>query len=351
MHFASDNAGPVAPAVLDALAHANDGYALAYGKDAATKQVEAAIRDLFEAPQARVFLVTSGTAANALALGTITRPWQAVFCHEEAHINVSEANAPEFFSGGAKLVPLPGANGCIDAASLANAMDAMSEDDEPDTRRGPLSVTQVNEAGSVYSLPELRNLTDIAKARGSLCHLDGARFANALVALGCTPAEMTWKSGIDVVSFGGTKNGLMAAEAVVFFDPAFAYDFEHRRRRGAHLLSKQRFIAAQYQPYLADDLWLTLARQANAAAADLHAALKNIADVEIENRVDANIIFAAFPRALHRKIRDAGAEYYVYGGDAYANADPAQLLTARLVTNWATTSEDIAALVGLLAAG
>jgi threonine aldolase len=351
MHFASDNAGIVAPEALAAIARANEGHALAYGKDAATKAVEAELREVFEAPEARVFLVTSGTAANSLALGTLTRPWEAVFCHEEAHINVSECNAPEFYTGGAKLVPLPGAHGCIDPEALSRAMDFWSTDPEPDTRRGPLSVTQVNELGGVYALEELRALTGIAKARGSLCHLDGARFANALVALGCTPAEMTWKAGFDAVSFGGTKNGLLAAEAVIFFDPKFAYDFEHKRRRGAHLLSKQRYIAAQYKAYLDGGLWLDMAARANRAAAALLEGLRAVDGVEIENRVDANMIYANWPRWLHRKVRDQGAAYYVYGGDPYANADPEERLTARLVTNWATTAEEIDALVGLLKAG
>ncbi len=341
MFFASDNTGPAAPQVLEAVIAANQGYAMPYGNDPATHQVEARLREVFEAPDARVFLLSSGTAANALALATLTQPWQAILCHEAAHIQVSECNAPEFYTGGAKLLPVAGPDGRIDPDALATALGNLSDGKSPDTRRGPVSLTQVTDLGGVYSLSQIRAVTEVAKSFGCACHMDGARFANALVTLGCTPAEMTWKSGIDAVSFGGTKNGLIGAEAVIFFNPDHAYEFEHRRRRGGHLMSKQRYLAAQYLAYLTDDLWLDLAQKANTAAARLESVVTKIKGAKLLHARQANMIFAVWPRATHRRLLAAGAAYYVESGDPFSDDDPQDLLTARLVTNWATTNQHI----------
>ncbi|MDA0223494.1 MAG: beta-eliminating lyase-related protein [Proteobacteria bacterium] len=344
MFFASDNSGPVAPEIMAALAEANRGYAMAYGNDETTARAQSRLRDVFEAPDAVVHFVITGTAANSLALATLANPWDAIFCHRDAHIMMSEANAPEFYSNGAKLVGVDGPSGKIDAVALHAAMMNFESGGVKDVQRGPVSLTQVTDLGGVYNLEEIRAVTKVAKSFDAPCHLDGARFANALVALGCTPAEMTWKSGIDAVSFGGTKNGLMGVEAVIFFDPARSREFQLRRMRGAHLLSKNRFLAAQMLAYLQDDLWLDLARKSNAAAARLERAVKGLPGAEIYHQRDANMIFAGWTRQGHINARKAGAAYYL-AHNATLEGQPDEIVGARLVCNWATTDDDIASFV------
>lgn len=348
MYFASDNSGPVAPQVMDALSHANTGYAMPYGNDAVTANVQDMLRDIFEAPEAAVHLVTTGTAANSLALGTLADPWDAIFCHREAHVQVSEANAPEFYTNGAKLVLVDGPSGKIDADALKAALAGTETGGVKDTQRGPVTLTQVSDLGAVYTLNEVQAVTSVAKSFGSACHMDGARFANALITLGCTPAELTWKSGIDVLSFGGTKNGLMGVEAVIFFDPDKSREFQLRRMRGAHLLSKHRFLAAQMEAYLTDNLWLDLAAKSNAAAEKLESALKSVPGARLLHQRVANMIFAAWPRIGHRNAKKAGAMYYVMSADQNLDGPDDDLLEARLVCNWATTDEDITRFVSAL---
>ena len=242
MFFASDNAGPVPQQILDAMSAANAGYQSAYGADTIMDQVRAQIRDIFEAPEAAVYLVATGTAANSLALATLTQPFQTVFCTPVAHIHEDECNAPEFYSGGAKLT-LVGQSAKFDLAELRRAIETEESRGVHGPQRGPISLTQVTEKGTVYSLDEIRAICDLAHSFDLPVHMDGARFANALVSLGCSAADMTWKAGIDAVSFGGTKNGLMGVEAVIFFDPKHAWEFELRRKRGAHLFSKHRYLS------------------------------------------------------------------------------------------------------------
>jgi len=348
MFFASDNAGPAAPEIVAAIATANQGYSLGYGQDTRTDAARAQIRKLFEAPEAIVEFAPTGTAANALILGCLAKPWDSVFCHADAHINVNESGATEFYSGGAKLTPLPGENGTIDPQALSDAMSAIRKGGPADTSCGPLSLTQATEFGSVYALDAIRELTRIAKSFGVPCHMDGARFANALAALGCSPAEMSWKAGIDALSFGGTKNGMIGAEAVIFFNSELARDLAHRRLRGGHMVSKQRFMAAQYAAYLDRGLWLELAARANRAAELLEHGLRAIPDVEIRNRRDVNILFAAWPRGAHRRARAAGAQYYLDDETRWDEGDDAAMLSARLVCNWATSEKDIGELLALI---
>ncbi len=222
MYFASDNTAPTHPDIMAAILRANEGYPRSYGADPLMDAVQGQIRNLFECPDAAVYLVATGTAANALAIASHVQPWQAVFCHEDAHIAVDECGAPEFYSG-AKLALIPGPHGKITPEGLSHALTRTGNSGVHGVQRGMLSLTNVTEAGTLYTTAEIAALTALAKQHDLPCHLDGARFANALVALGCTPAEMTWKSGIDVVSFGGTKNGCMGVEAVVFFNPARAW--------------------------------------------------------------------------------------------------------------------------------
>lgn len=338
MFFASDNSGPVHPQVLKALADANSGYAMGYGDDPLTQAVQARMREIFEAPEAAVHLVATGTAANALALSTLCAPFETVFCSPVAHIHEDECNAPEFFTGGAKLTLVPGADKMTPEA-LAATIAKENTRGVHGPQRGPVSITQVTERGSVHSLEELRALTSVAKAHGLPVHLDGARFANALVKLGCSPADMSWKAGVDVLSFGGTKNGLLGVEAVVFFDPEKAWEFELRRKRGGHLFSKGRYLAAQMAAYLADDLWLTSAQAANDACARLTAGLQE-AGAEFAHTPNANMIFAAFPRAAHQRLHDAGAVYHLWDG-ALDGDDPDEMLTARLVCDWSISTAQI----------
>lgn len=334
MQFASDNAGPVHPDVVAALAAANHGHVASYGADPLMDAVRARIREVFDAPEAAVYLVATGTAANSLILGCLAQPWQSVFCARHAHIQEDECGAPEFFTGGAKLTMVDGPSGKMDPDALHAAIAGEETRGVHGVQRGPVSITQATEAGTIYSLDELRALTAVARQFGLPVHMDGARFANALVRLGCTPAEMTWKSGIDALSFGGTKNGLMGVEAVILFDPAKAWEFELRRKRGAHLFSKHRYLSAQMAAYLKDGLWLDLAARANRAADRLAAGLaaKGIAPT---HPVQANMIFAPWPRATHQTLFDAGAQYYLWSGTLEGDA-PSELLTARLVCDWST---------------
>ena len=340
MFFASDNTGPVHPKIMDAISAANVGYAMPYGDDSMMDKVRDQIRDLFEAPEAAVYLVSTGTAANSLILATLTQPWETVFCSPVAHIHEDECNAPEFFSGGAKLTLVGGANAKINPDKLRQKIEAEETRGVHGPQRGPLSITQVTERGTLYSVAEISALCEIAKSYGMATHLDGARFANALVSLSCSPAEMTWKAGIDAVSLGGTKNGCMGVEAVIFFDPKHAWEFELRRKRGAHLPSKNRFLAAQMSAYLTDDLWLETARAANAATDRLTAGLKQMEGTSFLYEPEANIIFGGWPRAGHARLHEAGAQYYVIEGNLEGE-DPDEVLTARLVCDWSATDENI----------
>ncbi|MGR3571731.1 threonine aldolase family protein [Brevirhabdus sp.] len=334
MFFASDNAGPVAPAIMDALARANDGYALPYGQDALMESVRAQLREIFEAPDAAVYLVATGTAANALILGTLADPWDAIFAHRLAHVEEDECGAPEFYTNGTKIALVDGADGKMDPAALRRAIRATGDKGVHGVQRGPVSLTQASEVGSVYSLDEIAALTGIAREFGLPTHLDGARFANALATLGCTPAQMTWRAGVDAVSFGGTKNGCMGVEAVLFFDPARAWEFELRRKRGAHLFSKHRFLSAQMAAYLADDLWLDLARAANASAARLAEGLRALDHCRLLHPVQANMIFAELPRAAHRRAMQAGARYYLSPFDTPLDGPDDTPVQCRLVCDW-----------------
>ncbi|MBS1301299.1 beta-eliminating lyase-related protein [Loktanella sp. SALINAS62] len=347
MFFASDNGGPAHPRVMQALLDANAGYASGYGADPIMEQVRADIRTLFEAPSAEVFLVATGTAANALALGTLCMPWQTVFCAPMSHINEDECNAPEFFTGGAKLTLVDTEQARMTPDALRHAIDAEETRGVHGPQRGPVSITQVTEKGTVHTCAQIAALSAVANDYGLKVHLDGARFANALVALDCTPAEMTWKAGVDVVCFGGTKNGLLGVEAVVFFDPADAATFALRRKRGAHLFSKHRYLSAQMQAYLADDLWLDMARAANAAGQRLLRGLRQMPDVQVLFDPAANLLFFDAPRATHARALAGGAQYYVMGGDPHTGPD-GEMLTGRLVCDWSCPDESVDGLLDLL---
>ncbi len=346
MFFASDNAGPAHPSVIEALTKANEGYAMGYGADAIMDRVRDKIRDVFEAPEAAVYLVATGTAANSILLATMAQPWQTIFCSPMAHIHEDECNAPEFYPG-AKLTIVPAENAKMTPETLRASIEGEETRGVHGPQRGPVSITQVTEKGTVHSVNEIKALTGVASDYGLKCHLDGARFANALAALGCSAAEMTWKAGIDAVSFGGTKNGLLGVEACVMFDPELAWEFELRRKRGGHLFSKHRYLSAQMDAYLTDDLWLDMARNANARCAQLTAGLRGTDHVTLSFEPDANIIFFQMPRAEHARVLAGGATYYVMDGDHTAG-DPDQLLTGRLVTDWSMTEDVIESFLALM---
>lgn len=339
MNFASDNCGPAHPEVMAALAEANAGYSVPYGDDTLMEEVRARIRTLFEAPEAAVYLVATGTAANALALAVLSQPWQTIFCTPLAHIHTDECHAPEFYTAGAKLT-LAGDGDKMTPAALEAAIAGWPRGDVHCSQHGPLALTQATERGRVYTCAELRALTDVARAHGLATYMDGARFANALEALGCSPAEMTWKAGLEAVSLGGTKNGCMGVEAVIFFDPEQAWEFELRRKRAAHLFSKHCYLSAQMLAYLEGDLWRRSARQANAKAAQLAEGLRAVPGAVLSPEPEANMIFATLPRATHQRLKAAGAQYGLYDGPL-EEGDPQEPLLMRLVCDWSIADEQI----------
>jgi threonine aldolase len=330
-YFKSDNTAAASPAILAAIAAANHGPARAYGDDAWTARLDAAFGALFDR-EVRVFPVATGTAANSLALATLVPPWGAILAHEGAHVVRDECGSPEFMSGGARLLLVPGAAGKLTPAALRTTLA-----DNPATvhtvQPRAITLTQATELGTVYRPAEVAAIGAVARERGLALHVDGARFANAVAFLGCHPAELTWRAGVDVLSFGATKNGAFGAEAVVFFDPARVADFELRRKRAAHLLSKMRFVSAQLLAYLEDDLWLHNAARANALARRLGVAAGPL----LRQPVEGNEVFIAADAARLARLRAAGFEFYDWGPEGSGEA--------RLVVSWDQPEEDVDALV------
>ncbi|WP_425039122.1 threonine aldolase family protein [Primorskyibacter sp. S187A] len=349
MHFASDNTGPAHPSVMQAMMEANEGYMLPYGADPVMAEVTERLRATFEAPEAAVYLVATGTSANALALATLCEPWQTIFCSRLAHIQEDECNAPEFFTGGAKLT-LVGQGDKMSVSELRRAISGEETRGVHGPQRGAVGLTNVTERGQLYSLEDIRALGGLAKEFALPVHLDGARFANAIAATNASPAEMTWRAGVDAVSFGGTKNGLLGVEAVIFFDPGHAQQFEYRRKRAGHLFSKHRYLSAQMLAYLRDDLWRNLGAQANAKAAYLVAALECLPDVHFDTVPQANMVFCSFPRHLHQRLHAVGAAYNIWSG-TLSGEDPDELLEARLVCDWSISHELIDRFVDVLKTG
>lgn len=312
--FRSDNVAGAAPEVMTALAAAATGSASPYGADPWSERLTARLSALFETEVA-VFPVATGTAANSLALASVVPPFGAVYCHEEAHIQIDECGAPEFFTGGAKLVPLPGANGKLTPDALQAALARAGIGVVHRVQPAALSLTQATEAGTVYSPAEVAALVEVAHEHGMAVHMDGARFANAIARLGCAPADVTWRAGVDVLALGGTKGGCLAAEAVVFFNPAQAEDFGYGRKRGGHLVSKGRFLSAQLDAWLADGLWLRLAAHANAMADRLAAGLTALPGVSLAYPVEANELFVRLPEPAIAALEAAGFGFYRWDGN------------------------------------
>lgn len=346
MNFASDNVMGASAPVLDAIVRANGGAMAAYGADPITRRVEARLREVFEAPELAVFPVVTGTAANALALAACVPPYGLCLCHAEAHVTEDECGAPEFYMHGAKLAGVPGAGGKLAAADVARWLAALPRHVKQMPPRA-LSLSQATEAGLVYGVDEIAALSAAAHAHGLAVHMDGARFANALVSLGCTPAEMTWKAGVDVLSFGATKNGCLAAEAILVFRPDLAETLEYRRKRGGHVLSKGRLVAAQLDAYLESDHWLANARHANAMAARLSADLAALPGVRLAWETQANEVFPILPGGLDAHLRAGGAIYHPWSTNSLpaGEAVGGDEALVRFVTAFATTEAEVAALI------
>ena len=345
MNFASDNVYGVHLRILAALSEANAATAPSYGGDALSKKSEEMLSEVFE-KEVRAFLVTTGTAANGLALSSIAPPYGAVICHEEAHVSYDECNSPEFFTGGAKLLGLNGTAGKIAPAEIGETLKGFVHG-EHDPKPAAVSLTNASELGTVYSPAEVRAISDLIKPRGMRLHMDGARLANAVAGLGVNPAELTWKSGVDVLSFGATKNGAMMLEAVVFFDLKLAEDFLYRRMRSGQLASKSRYLGAQMLAYLENGLWLENAGRANRLARKLAQGLQQSNLVRVPYAVEANLVFAIMPRALHDLLLAAGARFHQRMARELANQVAADEVVVRLVVSFATPEADIDKFIAL----
>jgi threonine aldolase len=332
--FSSDNITGVAPAILEALARASAGTVHSYGADPYSERLTAIASEVF-GRAVTIVPVATGTAANAIALSALARPWQAVYCPQSAHVNTDECGAPEFFSGGAKLLGLPTDDGRLRRGQVTEAVAFARSMGVHHVEPAAVTISQATEWGTVYSLDAVAGLCEEAHGLGLRVHMDGARFANALARLGCSPADATWRAGIDALSLGATKNGALAAEAIVVFDSALATELAYRRKRSGHLWSKHRFLSAQLLAYLEDDRWRAHGRQANAVADRLAAGLAGIDGAACVQPVEANELFVRLPPQVIAGLRAAGFEFYDWP-EPPGTRGP----VVRLVTSWDMTLAD-----------
>lgn len=331
VNFRSDNEAPVAPEIMTAITNVNHDSAHSYGADAVTANLSQQFSSLFEC-EVTVFPVITGTAANALALGHVTPSYGAIFCTEQAHVLVDECGATGFYSGGAIMRTLPGGDGKIAVDAFAEALSSFGAHGDHEARPAALTVSQATECGTLYQPEEISALSKITAQNDMVLHMDGARFANAVSALGCAPADITWRAGVDILSFGATKNGAMAAEAVIIFRPDLAVEFGRQRMRGGHLLSKMRYISAQLTAYIQDGLWLSLARRANDAARKLANGLSKLWPVEICYPVQANALFVRFPEQMIEGLIEDGFLFHRW---------PGQQGMVRLLCSYTLSNHDI----------
>jgi threonine aldolase len=330
--FASDNTAAICPPAWASLAEANADTEISYGDDKWTRRVVERVREIFET-DCEVFLIFNGTAANALALAQLCRSYHAVVCHEYAHLQTDECGAPEFFSGGAKLIPTPGRNGKLDLENVEAALLRHRDVHSPKPR--VLSLTQATEFGTVYQRDEIEKVCEFARERSLFVHMDGARFANAVAALGCAPKAITWEAGVDVLCFGGTKNGTAAGELVIFFKKELAHEFDYRAKQGGQLASKMRFLAATWAGLLNDDAWIANARHSNKCAQLLARKLTAVLGIEPCFPCEANAVFLRMPEQLVDQLHTRGWRFYKFiEPDIY-----------RLMCSWATTEHQIDAFV------
>ena len=342
-NFSSDHVAPACDAILAAVNEANEGFVTSYGGDELTSKLQSVASELFER-QVAIFPVTSGTAANALALSQLVPPFGAIYCYEAAHIVTDEAGAPGFFSGGAQLVGFPAADGKIRPEQLTQAVAYAEELGIHHVKPGAVTVTQATEWGTVYGLQEIAAIGQAARRHALPVHMDGARFANALAHLQCTPAEATWKCGVDVLSLGATKNGALGADAVVFFDASMARDFERRRKRAGHLMSKLRFVSAQLLAYFKNGLWLENARHANAMATRMARGLESVPGAKLMHPVEANELFVVLPEETVDGLEGQGFYFY-----RWPLRQPQSGVSIRLVTCFATSGADVDDFIGAAA--
>jgi len=328
-HFASDNYAGICPEAFAAMATANQGHEVGYGDDTWTEKASNLLREVFEI-DCEVFFVFNGTSANSLSLASLCQSYHSILCHEIAHVEGSECGAPEFFANGTKVLLLSGAAGKIDPKSIETAVKKRTDIHYPKPRA--LSLTQATEVGTVYSIPELQELAEVARRYQLRMQMDGARFANAVVSLGVAPKEITWKVGVDVLCFGGTKNGLAVGEAVVFFNKDLAREFDYRCKQGGQLASKMRFLSAPWVGMLQDGAWLRHARHSNAMAKRLEAALRDVPGIHVSYSVDSNAVFAKIPDAVVEGAHERGWKFYTHVGGWEES---------RLMCSWDTTSEDV----------
>lgn len=348
MIFASDNWAGVHPRIAQRLTREAGGFSAAYGASELDSRIEERFNELFER-EVSVYFVGTGTAANSLALAAVNRPGGVSFCHREAHMIEDECGAPEFFTHGARLAPVDGADGRIDPANLEAEIGRFPPDFIHAGQPMAVSLTQATEIGTVYQLEQIAAIGEIARRRGLPLHMDGARFANAVVALGVSPAQMTWKSGVDIVSFGATKNGCWCAEALVFFDPAMARDLPYIRKRAAQLFSKTRFIASQFDAYLEDDLWLDMACHANNMAGRLAAGLNRCRRGRIAWDAEVNEVFCIVRRETADLLKQRGAVFHQWNPPrCKPELLGADEILIRLVTSFATRPQAVDQFVGLL---
>jgi len=328
-HFASDNYAGICPEALAAMIEANQGHAVSYGDDAWTDQAANLLRDVFET-DCEVFFVFNGTSANSLSLASLCQSYHSILCHEIAHVEGSECGAPEFFANGTKVLLLPGAGGKIDPKSIEKAINKRTDIHYPKPRA--LSLTQATEVGTLYSLEELGDLADVARHFGLRIQMDGARFANAVVGLGVAPKEITREVGVDVLCFGGTKNGIAVGEAVVFFNRDLAREFDYRCKQGGQLASKMRFLSAPWVGMLQDGAWLRHAKHANAMARRLEGAIKDLPGIRVAYPVQTNAVFAKIPDLAVEAMHARGWKFYTHVGGWEES---------RLMCSWDTTVEDV----------
>ncbi len=348
MIFSSDNWAGAAAEISESLQRHSAGFTPAYGASELDKALELRFNELFE-KEVAVFFVGTGTAANSLALTAVNRPGGFVLCHREAHLIEDECGAPEFFTGGARLGPIDGELGKIDPDELRRGLQRFDPGFVHHGQPMAVSVTQATEVGTVYDCDEIALIAEHTHRFGLPLHMDGARFANAMVSLGKTPAEMTWRSGVDVLSFGATKNGCWCAEALVFFDPGRAKQLPFIRKRAAQLFSKTRFIAAQFHAYLDDDLWIRLATHANEMASRLAAGLASSSRVSIAWPCQSNELFVTMPKTLAAELMQQGAKFYPWPVPAeFEDRLREDDGLYRLVTSFATAREDVDAFLQLI---
>ncbi|MBO6718647.1 MAG: low specificity L-threonine aldolase [Rhizobiaceae bacterium] len=341
MNFASDNWAGAHPAIAEALSAHAAGHARAYGDSELDQAVRAKLSAIFER-EVSVFFVATGTAANGLSLASVARPGGVAFAHREAHLIEDEGGAPEFLTGGARICPVDGAMGRIDTEKLEAAIHRYPPEFIHAGQPMAVSITQATEIGTIYSLDEILALAGVCRSHGLPLHMDGARFANAMVALECTPAEMTWKAGVDLLSFGATKNGCWCAEAIVVLNPDIAADLPFLRKRAAQLFSKSRFIAAQFDAYLTDDLWLKTARHANRMAERLAAHIDSAPQLRLAWKPEANEVFAIMPEAMHEQLQAAGVSFYPWHPPKGFDGGMAEgKILTRFVTSFATTETEV----------